>query len=119
MTYQDLPTYEDLIISGKIEVLNYKNRPNVVGRWKGSGDGGRSLILNGHIDTVTVEPLDEWTHDPYGAEIIEGNMYGRGVSDMKSGIVASLIALECLIELDVKLRGDVIFQSAAGSSTFT
>ena len=111
LPYQDLPTYEDLIQSEKIDVLNYKNRPNVVGIWKGSGGGGRSLILNGHIDTVTVEPLNEWNHDPYGAEIIEGKMYGRGVSDMKSGIVASLIALESLIELDVKLRGDVIFQS--------
>ena len=111
LPYQDLPTYEDLIKSGKIEVLNYKNRPNVVGTWKGSGGGGKSLILNGHIDTVTVEPLNEWAHDPYGAEIIEDNMYGRGVSDMKSGIVASLIALESLIELDVKLGGNVIFQS--------
>ncbi len=111
MTYQDLPTYEDLIISGKIEVLNYKNRPNVVGIWKGSGGGRRSLILNGHIDTVTVEPLNQWTHDPYEAEIKEGKMFGRGVSDMKRGIIAAIIALESLIELDVKLRGDVIFQS--------
>ncbi len=74
LPYQDLPTYEDLIKSGKIDALNYKNRPNVVGTLKGSRSGGRSLILNGHIDTVTVEPLDEWTHDPYGAEIIEDKM---------------------------------------------
>ena len=111
LPYQDLPTYEELIGTGKNEVLNYKNRPNVVGTWKGSGGGGKSLILNGHIDTVTVEPSNEWTHVPYGAEIIEGKMFGRGVSDMKSGIVAAIIALESLIELGVKLRGDVIFQS--------
>jgi len=36
--------------------LNYKNRPNVVGTWKESRQGGRSLILNGHIDTVTIGP---------------------------------------------------------------
>jgi len=111
LPYQNLPTYKELIETGKVEVLNYKDRQNVVGTWKGSGNGGKSLILNGHIDTVTVEPVNEWTHDPYGAEIIEGKMFGRGVSDMKSGIVTSLIALECLIELGVKLRGDVIFQS--------
>ena len=111
LPYDQLPRYEDLIQSGKIDVLNYRNRPNVVGILKGSGGGGKSLILNGHIDTVTIEPKDEWTHDPFGAEIEDGKMYGRGVSDMKSGIVAALIALECLIELDIELRGDVIFES--------
>jgi acetylornithine deacetylase len=111
LPYHQLPRYEDLIQSGKIDVLNYRNRPNVVGTWKGSGQGGKSLILNGHIDTVTVEPKEEWTHDPFGAEIEDGKIFGRGVSDMKSGIVAALIALECLIDLGVELRGDVIFES--------
>ncbi len=111
LPYQDLPSYEDLVKSGKMDVLNYRNRPNVVGTWKGSGQGGKSLILNGHIDTVTIEPRDEWTYDPFGAEIEDGKMYGRGASDMKSGIVAAMVALESLIELGVKLRGDVIFES--------
>jgi len=111
LPYQNLPSYVDLVKSGKMDVLNYKNRPNVVGTWKGSGEGGRSLILNGHIDTVTIEPRDEWTHEPFGAEIEDGRMYGRGASDMKSGIVAAMVAMECLIELGVKLRGGVIFES--------
>ena len=111
LPYHQLPCYKDLVQSGKTDVLNYRNRPNVVGIWKGSGRGGKSLILNGHIDTVTVEPKEEWTHDPFGAEIEDGKMYGRGVSDMKSGIVAAMIALECLIELDIDLRGDVILES--------
>jgi acetylornithine deacetylase len=110
LPYHNLPTYEDLAKSGKMDILNYKNRPNVVGTWKGSG-GGRSLIVNGHIDTVSVEPRDKWTHDPFGAEIEDGKMYGRGTSDMKSGIVAAAVALECLIEMGVKLRGDVILES--------
>ncbi|MFQ6079220.1 MAG: M20/M25/M40 family metallo-hydrolase, partial [Thermodesulfobacteriota bacterium] len=111
LPYEDLPSYEGLLKSGKMNVLNYKNRPNVVGIWKGSGGGGRSLILNGHIDTVTVEPRDEWTHDPFGGEIAGGKMYGRGTSDMKGGIAAAIVAMECLIELGIRLRGDVIFQS--------
>ena len=124
LPYQDLPNYVDLFKSGKMDVLNYKNRPNVVGTWRGRGKGGKSLILNGHIDTVTVEPKNEWTHDPFGAEIEDGKMYGRGTSDMKSGIVAAMIALECLIELGVKLRGDVIFESVvneehAGNGTLS
>jgi acetylornithine deacetylase len=67
--------------------------------------------LPSYGDLVKSGPRDEWTYDPFGAEIEDGKMYGRGTSDMKSGIVAAMVALECLIELGVKLRGDVIFQS--------
>jgi acetylornithine deacetylase len=124
LPYQNLPSYEHLIKSGKMDVLNYKGRPNVVGTWRGLGKGGKCLILNGHIDTVTVEPKNEWTHDPFGAEIENGKMYGRGTSDMKSGIVAAMVALECLIELGINLRGDVIFESVvneehAGNGTLS
>jgi acetylornithine deacetylase len=110
LPYHELPTYEDLLKSEFSDVLNYKDRPNVVGIWKGTG-GGRSLILNGHIDTVPVEPRDEWTHDPFGAEIINGTMYGRGTSDDKGGIIAALAAVRCLRELGITIRGDVILES--------
>ena len=110
LPYHDLPNYQDLIKSKMIDVLNYKNRPNVVGRWKGSG-GGRSLILNAHIDTVTIEPRDAWTHDPFGAEIKEGTMYGRGTSDDKGGVVSAIGAIQSLLELGITLRGDVILES--------
>jgi acetylornithine deacetylase len=79
--YEDLPSYGDLVGSGKMDVLNYKNRPNVVGTWRGSGKDGKSLILNGHIDPVTFEPRSEWTHDPFGAEITNGKMFGPGWGD--------------------------------------
>ena len=94
-----------------MDVLDYKDRPNLVAKLEGQEEGGRSLILNGHIDTVTVEPKGEWTRDPFAAEISEGRMYGRGTSDMKGGLIAAMVALESLIELGVKLRGDVIFES--------
>jgi acetylornithine deacetylase len=96
--------------TGKIDVLNYKDRPNVVGRLKGSG-GGRSLILNGHIDVITVEPKEKWSVDPFGAQIIDNKMYGRGATDMKGGLVAAMEAVRCLIECDVRLSGDVIIES--------
>ena len=70
LPYEELPTMEGLISSGLETVLNYRGRPNVVGEFKGTG-GGRSLILNGHVDTVTIEPRNEWTRDPFGAEIDE------------------------------------------------
>ena len=110
LPYEGLPTFEALRDSGLQDVLNYRNRPNMVGRFQGTG-GGRSLILNGHIDTVTVEPSQSWHFDPFGAEIVEGRMVGRGTSDMKGGLVAAVVALQCLREAGVKLRGDVILQS--------
>ncbi len=110
LPYEELPTHQALKESGLEGVLNYEGRPNVVGVLKGSG-GGRSLILNGHIDTVTLEPRESWTRDPFGAEIIDGLMYGRGTSDMKGGLMAALLALTYLKEAGVTLRGDVILQS--------
>lgn len=111
LPYDKLPSYETLIGTGKIKLLNYKNRPNVVGTLKGKGKG-RSLLLTGHIDTVTVEPKSDWTHDPFGSELIDGKIYGRGASDMKGGLIASVSAIQSLIEADVPLKGDVIFASA-------
>lgn len=110
LPYQDLPTYEALVKSNKSSVLNYTNRPNVVGTWKGSG-GGRSLILNAHIDTVTVAPRQKWTHDPFGAEVNDGKICGRGASDDKGGVVAGIAAIQCLQALGITLRGDVILES--------
>lgn len=110
LPYNDLPTYDDLKASGLEHVLNYGGRPNVVGVFKGTG-GGRSLILNGHIDTVTIEPRDEWTRDPFGAEIENGRMFGRGTSDMKGGLLTGILATTYLQEAGVDLGGDVIIES--------
>lgn len=90
--------------------IGYKNRPNVVGRLPGSS-GGKSLILNGHIDCVSIEPKEVWIHDPYSGKIEEGKMYGRGSYDMKSGIAAMTYAVQCLQELGVRLKGDVILET--------
>src|SRR3974390_82481 len=60
----------------------YDGRPNVIGRLQGNPDAN-SLILNGHSDVVSPEPLSQWTKDPWGAEISDGKMYGRGTGDMK------------------------------------
>lgn len=110
LPYDALPTYDALVRSGLNEVLTYRGRPNVVGRLGGSG-GGRSLILNGHVDVVTVEPREAWRHAPFGAEVEDGRMYGRGSSDMKSGLVAALAAIRAIRDAGVTLRGDLIFQS--------
>lgn len=63
-------------------------RPNVLARI-GGGHGGRSLLLNGHLDTVGVAGM---THAPFAPDIREGRLYGRGSADMKSGIAAMCAA---------------------------
>lgn len=90
--------------------LDYTDRPNVVGRWRGVG-GGRSLILNGHIDVVPAGDRSLWTHDPYGAELVDGRFYGRGASDQKQGITAMLMAVAILQDARLRPRGDVIVES--------
>ena len=69
----------------------------------------RSLLLNGHIDAVDVEPRDKWSSDPFVATERDGKLYGRGVNDMKGGIAALVVALEGLRAAGVALRGDVVF----------
>lgn len=94
----------------RLSPWNYKNRPNVVGILRGSG-GGRSLILNGHIDVVSPEPIAGWKHNPWGGEIVDGKIYGRGSMDMKGGLAAAIYALLSIKEIEVRLKGDVIVQS--------
>lgn len=89
---------------------DFTGSPNVVGLWKGVG-GGKSLLLNGHIDVVPVGDRQQWNHSPFSGMIEDGKLYGRGVTDMKGGLVAMLIAVECIQAFHIPLKGDVIFQS--------
>lgn len=88
----------------------FDGSPNVVAVWKGCGEG-RSLILNGHVDVVPAGDKRQWNHEPFSGELIDGKMYGRGATDMKGGNLSSLLAIKVLIALNVKLKGDVIYQS--------
>lgn len=92
------------------EFESMAGRPNVVGVWRGAG-GGRSLILNGHIDTVEPGVRDQWDVDPFSGELIGGRVFGRGSLDMKAGVVANIIAAAALRELGWQPRGDLIVES--------
>jgi acetylornithine deacetylase len=91
-------------------------RDDVVGRLAGAG-GGRSLILNGHVDVVPAGDASAWPHDPWGGEIEGGNLWGRGACDMKGGIGCGIVALRTLQALGVRLAGDVVFQSVVDEET--
>lgn len=89
---------------------NFQHSPNVVGILKGTGDG-KSIILNGHVDVVPEGDHTQWNEHPYEGKIIDGKMYGRGVTDMKGGNIALLMAIEAIQSVGLRLKGDVIFQS--------
>ena len=76
-------------------------RPNVIAIARGTG-GGRSLMLNGHLDTVGVAGMQA----PYTPEIVGDRLYGRGAYDMKGGLAAIMLAAAAAAERP--LRGDVI-----------
>ncbi|MBW2056161.1 MAG: ArgE/DapE family deacylase [Deltaproteobacteria bacterium] len=82
------------------------NMPVLVGRLRGQG-GGRSLILNGHYDVVPPGIVENWKHDPFGAEIEDNRIFGRGSSDMKGGIAAMVQALRIIHTSGIRLNGDV------------
>lgn len=60
---------------------------NLYARW-GEAKHGRVFGFNGHTDVVPVGDLAAWQHDPFGAEVVDGVLYGRGACDMKSGVAA-------------------------------
>lgn len=87
----------------------YANRPNVHGRFAGSGEG-RSIVFSGHGDTV-YEGTEPWQDGPFAGTIRDGKLFGRGSYDMKGGMAAALEAVRCLRESGIRLRGDVFVES--------
>ena len=69
-------------------------RPNLVARFKGD-EPGPILGYLSHVDTVLADP-DDWTHDPWGGEVHDGYMWGRGALDMKSQTAAEVVAATTL-----------------------
>jgi acetylornithine deacetylase len=92
-----------------VEILEATaGRPSVVGRLRGSG-GGRSLMLNAHLDTVGVEGMA----DALTPAIRDGRMHGRGTYDMKGSLAACLAAAKALADARVVMRGDLILAAVA------
>jgi len=97
----------DFIDSGH----SYENRPNILGTFSNYlKPAGKSLMFLCHIDTVSPEPLVNWSKNPYGED--SGHfIYGRGACDMKGGFVASILALKSIIDLNYPISGEVKFCS--------
>jgi len=123
-SHWDVPTKEEKIVEElakyfkKVE-LPFELQPvenkrfNIIARLKGTG-GGKSLALNGHLDTV---PPYNMTVDPFGAVIKGNRIYGRGAVDMKGPITAMIMALTAFKRSGIKLKGDLIFTGVLAEET--
>lgn len=88
---------------------DYTNRDNLVG-FIGKGEK-KTLIFNGHIDTVPSHVF-KWTKTkPFDAKLIDGKIYGLGACDMKGGIISSIFALKAILDLNIPIKGKVIIES--------
>ena len=72
------------------------------------GGSGPKVLLDAHLDTVGVEPISKWTHDPFGAWLEEGRLYGRGAADMKGPAAAVVYGAAALLQEKENLKGTVI-----------
>ncbi|QLG28884.1 M20 family metallopeptidase [Halorarum halophilum] len=108
--------FDERGIDAELVAEPYADRPQVGAR---VGTGDPTLVLNGHIDVVPAGDLDEWTHEPYGAEVADGSLYGRGSVDMKTGVaIAMLTTAELADEIESgDLPGSIVFHAAIGEET--
>lgn len=89
-------------------------RTSLVARLRGQG-GGRSLILNGHVDTGPL--VEGWSKDPW-AGVLEGRrLYGHGVGDMKGGVAAMVTAARAVVEAAAPRRGDLVLMIVADETS--
>ncbi len=86
-----------------------EGRPNVTGDLPGSED--KSMILCGHIDVVPVGDAGVWKRDPFGGQLEDGRVWGRGAVDMKGGVAACISAARAIRKAGVELEGRLSIHS--------
>ena len=92
------------------------SRYNVVGHWKNDG-GGKSIILNGHVDVVPTGPLELWDESPWSGSVNNNRIYGRGSCDMKAGLASGIFAVQILQCIGFEPTGNVMIQSVVGEES--
>ncbi|MFB6299201.1 MAG: M20 family metallopeptidase [Halobacteriales archaeon] len=95
----------------------FADRPQVIATiGNGEPDAG-TLVLNGHIDVVPPGDPTKWTDDPFSGTIRDGRVYGRGASDMKSGVAAAMLTAKAVADADRTLAGELVLTFAVGEET--
>ena len=87
-----------------------------VGTLRSSTPGGRSLIINGHIDVVPEGPHDMWSTPPFEPVVKDGWMHGRGAGDMKAGWVCGLFALDAIRRAGFRPASDITIEAMLADS---
>jgi len=100
----------------KLGLISYledveEGRSNIISSIKNEGD--KHLVFSGHLDTVPIGDVS-WKTDPFEGRIIGDQLFGRGASDMKSGVAAMILAIEYLLKAGVKVGGTVTFVGTIG-----
>lgn len=93
------------------------NRSNIIAVVKGKGNK-KALVLNGHMDTVPFGDVNVWHYSPTEAVINGSRLYGRGASDMKSGLAAMLYAFKRFSVCNKQPEGDIIFIATADEESY-
>ena len=93
-----------------------KTMPNIVCRLQGS-DPGRRLIYNGHLDTYPSGDSERWQYDPLSGLVVDGKIYGRGVSDMKGGCTASIMSYWFLSQMRDSFKGEIVLTLVSDEET--
>jgi len=75
--------------------------------------GGATLLFDSHLDVVPAGDPGSWQRDPFGAQVVDGRLYGRGSKDMKSGMAAAFQAIEAIIRTGADLKGNIAFATTA------
>jgi acetylornithine deacetylase len=107
-----LPEMDRLRLSPRVEDF-LPGRPNITGRRQGAGTGP-DLLFIGHTDVVHPRDWSEhWAgeaqQDPFGAAIVDGELWGRGAADLKAGICTALAALDLIDQAGIRLAGSVSY----------
>jgi len=100
-----------------MEVDRSKDRAvGLVATWRreAGAASGRRLVFNGHIDVVPEGDRVSWQHEPWGADLVDGRIYGRGACDMKGGLMAALFAIKAIKDSSVPIDGSLMVQSVIG-----
>ncbi|WP_455279754.1 M20 family metallopeptidase [[Eubacterium] cellulosolvens] len=66
------------------------------------------LLYNSHVDTVPVGEIEKWQHEPFGAEVEDGKMYGRGIADAKGSVAGMVMAAKALADSNIELSGNLV-----------
>ena len=95
---------------------NYEDRYNLYALFKGDNTS-KTLIFNGHIDTMPPGDESAWIYPPHTPTVADGKIYGLGTADMKSGLIASVLAVKLLKDSSEKHIIEIAYESGFNSKT--